>query len=59
MAELESRDCVTCENVYFTGKGNFIIFTISPLFQEREREREREKEKEREREREVLYLKTL
>ena len=51
MAELESRDCVTCENVYFTGKGNFIIFTISPLFQERERERERKRKRGRERER--------
>jgi len=62
LAELKGRDCVTCENIYFIGKRNFIIFAILLLFQEREREkrereeteRAKERESERKREREVL-----
>jgi hypothetical protein len=39
--------CVTCENIYFIGERNFVLFEISSLFQDRQRERGRERERER------------
>jgi hypothetical protein len=56
LAELKAGDCVTCENIYFLGKRNFIIFATLLIFQERERER-RERERKRERKRERCFIK--